>query len=116
VKEMRRVAERLHHKMAHCGPHWVLLNGGHLPADDVTDLLHDGDRMIALPGHRINTRNTHGSGCTLSAALAAILPQSIDVPEAAQRAKAYLTQAIRHAERLSVGTGHGPLHHLHAFW
>jgi len=116
VKEMRRVAERLRNKLAHSGERWVLVKGGHLPGDDTIDLLHDGDRMIELPGHRIATVNTHGTGCTLSAALAALLPQTGDVPEAARRAKAYLTEAIRHAERLSVGSGHGPVHHFHAWW
>jgi hydroxymethylpyrimidine/phosphomethylpyrimidine kinase len=116
VKEMRRVAERLRNKLAHSGERWVLVKGGHLPGNDTIDLLHDGDRMIELPGHRIPTANTHGTGCTLSAALAALLPQTGDVPEAARRAKAYLTEAIRHAERLSVGSGHGPVHHFHAWW
>ncbi|KAG1244762.1 hypothetical protein G6F66_015649 [Rhizopus arrhizus] len=72
--------------------------------------------MIELPGHRIETVTTHGTGCTLSAALAALLPHTGDVPAAARRAKAYLTEAIRHAERLSVGSGHGPVHHFHAWW
>lgn len=116
VKEMRRVAERLRNKLAHSGQRWVMVKGGHLPGNDTIDLLHDGDRMIELPGHRIETANTHGTGCTLSAALAALLPQVEDVPEAARRAKAYLTEAIRHAERLSVGSGHGPVHHFHAWW
>ena len=70
--------------------------------------------MIELPGHRIETANTHGTGCTLSAALAALLPQTGDVPEAARRAKAYLTEAIRQSGRLSAGSGHGPVHHFHA--
>ncbi len=116
VKEMRRVAERLRNKMAYDGQRWVMVKGGHLPGNDVIDLLHDGDRMIELPGHRIETANTHGTGCTLSAALAALLPQLGDVPEAARRAKAYLTEAIRHAERLKAGSGHGPVHHFHAWW
>jgi hydroxymethylpyrimidine/phosphomethylpyrimidine kinase len=116
VKEMRRVAERLRNKMAHNGQRWVMLKGGHLPGDDTIDLLHDGDRMIELPGRRIASRNTHGTGCTLSAALAALIPQTDDVPEAARRAKAYLTEAIRHADRLEVGKGHGPVHHFHAWW
>jgi hydroxymethylpyrimidine/phosphomethylpyrimidine kinase len=116
VKEMRRVAERLRNKMAHSGQRWVMVKGGHLPGDETIDLLHDGDRMIELPGTRIDTRNTHGTGCTLSAALAALIPQTGDVPEAARRAKAYLTEAIRHADRLQVGKGHGPLHHFHAWW
>lgn len=116
VKEMRRVAERLRNIMAYAGHRWVLVKGGHLPGNDTIDLLHDGDRMIELPGQRIETRNTHGTGCTLSAALAALLPQTDDVPEAALRAKAYLSQALRHADRLQVGSGHGPTHHFHAWW
>lgn len=116
LKEMRRVAERLRRIMAYDGQRWVFLKGGHLPGDDTVDLLHDGDRMIELPGQRIHTRNTHGTGCTLSAALAALLPQIDEVPEAARRAKAYLTQAIGHADRLQVGSGHGPTHHFHAWW
>ena len=116
LKEMRRVAERLRNIMAHAGQRWVMLKGGHLPGDETVDLLYDGDRMIELPGQRVATRNTHGTGCTLSAALAALLPQSEDVPQAAHRAKAYLAEALRHADRLQVGSGHGPTHHFHAWW
>ncbi|WP_144632408.1 bifunctional hydroxymethylpyrimidine kinase/phosphomethylpyrimidine kinase [Bordetella genomosp. 13] len=116
IKEMRRVAERLRNRMAHSGHRWVMLKGGHLPGEAAIDLLHDGDRMIELAAPRLETRNTHGTGCTLSAALAALLPQCEDVPEAARRAKAYLTEAIRHADRLDVGGGHGPVHHFHAWW
>ena len=116
VREMRRVAERLRNRMAYDGARWVLVKGGHLPGADTVDLLHDGDRMIELPGQRVGTRNTHGTGCTLSAALAALLPRVGDVPEAARQAKAYLTEAIRQADRLQVGSGHGPVHHFHAWW
>lgn len=116
VKEMRRVAERLREQLAHNGQRWVFLKGGHLPGDMAIDLLHDGDRMIELAAPRIETRNTHGTGCTLSAALAALLPQAQDVPEAARRAKHYLTEAIRHADRLGVGAGNGPVHHFHGWW
>ena len=97
VKEMYRAAERLRELMRGDGERWVLLKGGHLPGSQVTDLLHDGDRMIELSGARIETKNTHGTGCTLSAALATLLPQSPDVPTAARRAKAYLTRALEHA-------------------
>jgi len=113
VREMRQVAERLRKLMSYDGQRWVLLKGGHLPGADTIDLLHDGDVMIELPGHRIDTRNTHGTGCTLSAALAALLPQAADTPEAARRAKAYLVGAIAHADALDVGHGHGPVNH---FW
>lgn len=116
LKEMRRVAERLRRRMADDGERWVMLKGGHLPGDDTIDLLHDGDRLIELPGRRVATVNTHGTGCTLSAALAALLPQTGDVPEAARRAKAYLSEAIAQADGLDVGTGHGPVHHFHSWW
>jgi hydroxymethylpyrimidine/phosphomethylpyrimidine kinase len=87
-----------------------------LPGGEALDLLHDGDRMIELSAPRVDTRNTHGTGCTLSAALAALLPQSADVPSAARAAKNYLTEALRHADELAVGSGHGPVHHFHALW
>jgi hydroxymethylpyrimidine/phosphomethylpyrimidine kinase len=113
VAGMRRFAERLRKAMTHQGHRWVYLKGGHLPGGDATDVLHDGDRMIELTARRIETRNTHGTGCTLSAALATLLPQSPDVPAAAKRAKDYLTRAIETAGRLDVGKGHGPVHHFH---
>ena len=116
VKEMYRAAERLRSLMRDDGGRWVYLKGGHLPGDEATDLLHDGDRMIELKAARVATSNRHGTGCTLSAALATLLPQSPDVPTAARRAKAYLTQALQHADELSVGGGHGPVHHFHALW
>ncbi len=116
-KEMRRLAERLRRLMADNGHRWVYLKGGHLPGDELVDLLHDGDRMIELPGRRIHTANTHGTGCTLSAALAALLPQlNGDLPQAAQRAHDYLAKAIAQADRLQVGSGHGPVQHFHAWW
>lgn len=116
VREMRRVAERLRNLMTHSGHRWVLVKGGHLPGNDTIDILHDGDQMIELPGHRIPTRNTHGTGCTLSSAITALLPQTQTVPEATQKAKDYLVQAILHAEDLRVGQGHGPVHHFHQLW
>jgi hydroxymethylpyrimidine/phosphomethylpyrimidine kinase len=116
VREMRRFAERLRNLMTHGGHRWVLLKGGHLPGNDIIDILHDGDKMIELPGHRIQTRNTHGTGCTLSAALAALLPQMDDVVEATRAAKEYLVAAIASADMLKVGHGHGPVHHFHKLW
>ena len=116
LSEMRRVAGKIRELLSHQGRRWVLLKGGHLPGSETIDLLHDGDKMIELPGHRIPTRNTHGTGCTLSAALAALLPQCKDTPEAAQRAKRYITEAIAQSGRLNVGSGQGPVHHFHAWW
>jgi hydroxymethylpyrimidine/phosphomethylpyrimidine kinase len=115
VKEMTRAAERLHRLMG-SGERWVWLKGGHLPGGDATDLLFNGDRMIEISVPRVATKNTHGTGCTLSAALAALLPQRPDVPTAARDAKDYLTEALRQADTLQVGHGHGPVHHFHALW
>ncbi|UCE31188.1 MAG: bifunctional hydroxymethylpyrimidine kinase/phosphomethylpyrimidine kinase [Burkholderiales bacterium] len=119
LSEMRRAAEHLRRLLPDDGRRWVLLKGGHLAGSalaDATDLLHDGDRMIELSAPRIDTRNTHGTGCTLSAAIAALLPQRADVEAAVREAKAYLTESIRRSGELSVGTGHGPVHHFHRFW
>jgi hydroxymethylpyrimidine/phosphomethylpyrimidine kinase len=115
VREMTRAAERLHGLMG-SGERWVWLKGGHLPSGDATDLLFNGDRMIELAAPRVATKNTHGTGCTLSAALAALLPQHADVPAAARAAKEFLTAALQHADELQIGQGHGPVHHFHALW
>lgn len=115
-RDMRRVAEQLREMMNHKGHRWVLLKGGHLPGDDTTDFLHDGDVMIELPGHRIATQNTHGTGCTLSAALATLLGHGHTAHDAARSAKQYLVNAISQAHQLTVGQGHGPVHHFHQLW
>lgn len=116
VKEMRRAAERLRERMAHAGSRWVVLKGGHLPGSEAVDVLTDGDRMLEFASRRIDTTNTHGTGCTLSAAIAALLPQAPDVPSAVRAAREYLVAAIGEADRLAVGGGHGPVHHFHALW
>lgn len=115
LKEMQRTAERLRRLLRDDGRRFVLLKGGHL-SGDATDLLFDGDRMIELTAPRIDTRNTHGTGCTLSAAIAALLALGEEPVPAVRRAKAYLTEALRQADRLQVGSGHGPVHHFHAWW
>ena len=91
---------------------WVLLKGGHLAGDTASDLLLSREETHRFEAKKIATKNTHGTGCTLSSALAALLPQSNSVPEAVERAKAYITGAIRHADDLQVGSGHGPTHHF----
>ena len=116
LKEMRRAAERLRERMAHSGSRWVVLKGGHLPGGDAIDVVTDGDRMLELAARRVDTKNTHGTGCTLSAAIAALLPVSPDVPTAIRRAKDYLVGALAAADRLDVGRGHGPVHHFHTLW
>jgi hydroxymethylpyrimidine/phosphomethylpyrimidine kinase len=115
-KEMQRACERLREMLPHSPERWVLLKGGHLPGDEALDLLFDGDRLYELAAPRIDTRNTHGTGCTLSSAIAALLPQRMTVESAVRDAKQYLTRAIAAADRLSVGSGHGPVHHFYRFW
>ena len=115
LKEMTAAAEKLRRMLPDSGHRWVLLKGGHLSGDPI-DVLHDGDRMIELPAPRLATPNTHGTGCTLSAAITALWPQRGDAVAAVQAAKAYLTEAIRQAGQLQVGGGHGPVHHFHGWW
>lgn len=96
---------------------WVYLKGGHQEnVDHSMDLLYDGRHMIRYSAERTNTKNTHGTGCALSSALAALLPVSSDIPMAAREAKRYITQAIIHADELHIGHGHGPVHHFYAQW
>ena len=96
----------------------ALLKGGHLDGPESVDLLraHDSDDIHRLTAPRIATKNTHGTGCTLSAAIAALRPQRPDWLSAVRAAKAYLTEALATADELSVGTGHGPVHHFHQLW
>jgi hydroxymethylpyrimidine/phosphomethylpyrimidine kinase len=98
------------------GPANVLMKGGHLPGDRLVDILFDGMRFVEMPAERVHTKNTHGTGCTLSSAIAALLPQRDSVEGAVGDARAYVLDAIRASDRLHVGSGHGPLHHFHNLW
>lgn len=117
-KEMTRTCERLHRLLKQEENRWILLKGGHLPGGELIDLLYDGDRMIELRAARFDTRHTHGTGCALSAAITALLPQCADIPEAVSLAHRWLQEAIRRADELHISrtpqTGHGPVHHTHA--
>lgn len=94
----------------------VLVKGGHLGGEGSPDALVDASGVVELPGTRIRTRHTHGTGCSLSSALAALRPGSADWAGAARAAKAWLEGALRAADELDVGSGHGPVHHFHALW
>jgi hydroxymethylpyrimidine/phosphomethylpyrimidine kinase len=94
----------------------VLIKGGHGGGDESVDLLIGQGEVVRLSAKRIVTKNTHGTGCTLSSAIAAGLAKGHDLIAATQDAKAYVTAAIAAADRLQVGHGHGPLHHFHAQW
>jgi hydroxymethylpyrimidine/phosphomethylpyrimidine kinase len=99
------------------GPQAVLLKGGHLvKGAESVDVLDDGAEPLTLAAPRITTANTHGTGCTLSSAIAALLAHGLPLRAAVREAKAYVTAAIRAADRLNVGHGQGPVHHFHALW
>lgn len=110
---MQRQAERL----LALGPRAVLVKGGHADGDESVDILLDATgHMQRFAAPRIATRNTHGTGCTLSSAIAAGLARGLDLSEAVTEAKDYVSAAIRASERLTVGHGSGPVHHFHALW
>jgi hydroxymethylpyrimidine/phosphomethylpyrimidine kinase len=108
-----RVAARALHQL---GPRLVVLKGGHLDGAESVDIIDDGNSQGELTAPRIVTKNTHGTGCTLSAAIAALLPGLDNPLDAIRAAKAYLTAALAASDQLEVGKGHGPVHHFHTLW
>jgi hydroxymethylpyrimidine/phosphomethylpyrimidine kinase len=94
----------------------VLIKGGHASGAESVDLLLDGASVVRLPARRVATKNTHGTGCTLSSAIAAGLAKGEDLASAVSHAKDYVTAAIAAADRLKIGSGRGPVHHFHSFW
>ncbi len=94
----------------------VLVKGGHLAGDDSPDVLFADGSLHWFESCRTATKNTHGTGCTLSATLATELAKGADVIEAVRAAKTYVSGAIAAADDLRVGHGHGPVHHFHSLW
>jgi hydroxymethylpyrimidine/phosphomethylpyrimidine kinase len=109
---MREQGERL----LAVGARAVLIKGGHADRAESVDLLIEPTAVTRLAADRIKTRNTHGTGCTLSSAIAAGLAKGLTLAEAVRVAKAYVTDALAAANRIKIGTGHGPVHHFHAWW
>ena len=104
-------------KLLDLGAQAVLLKGGHQQGAESNDLLMTKDRQeIWLTGPRIASKNTHGTGCTLSAAIAANLALSLPLVEACRRAKQYVFEALVAAQSWSIGKGQGPVHHFHHLW
>ncbi|MGB9824868.1 MAG: bifunctional hydroxymethylpyrimidine kinase/phosphomethylpyrimidine kinase [Candidatus Hydrothermia bacterium] len=91
------------------GPKWVLMKGGHAETEEAIDLLISKGSVLEFREKRIHTKNTHGTGCTLSSAITALLAMGYDVPEATLLAKKYIQKALENAPDL--GKGHGPLRH-----
>jgi len=116
IEDMERAAAALRAK----GAKAVLVKGGHLEtgADDliggVPDLLRDATGIEIFRGERLDARHTHGTGCSLSSALAALLARGLPLREAVKEAKAWVARGIR--EGLAVGGGVGPIHHFHEFY
>jgi hydroxymethylpyrimidine/phosphomethylpyrimidine kinase len=107
---MRDAAKRI----VAIGARSVVVKGGHFESDASTDLYYDGKGFREYPARRIETRNTHGTGCTFASAITAGLAKGLDVPGAVALAKSYVTLAIQHA--YPIGAGHGPVHHFYRFW
>ena len=110
--EMRVQAQEL----KRLGAQAVLIKGGHAKGASSVDLLLDGEGEMRLEAPRVPTKNDHGTGCTLSSAIAAELAKGASLREAAAAAKAYVTAAIGAADELEIGKGRGPVHHFHAVW
>lgn len=112
IEQMRDQASRLRE----LGPDWVLVKGGHRLDDHATDILAGPDGSFEIGSHVVSTKNTHGTGCTLSSAMAALRPRNLDWPTTVQAAKDWLTGALEHSGELNVGQGHGPVHHFYQLW
>ena len=108
--------EALARVLAGQGARAVLVKGGHLSGTSAEDVLFAGGQVSHFSAPRVNTKNTHGTGCTLSSAIAAHLATGMGLEQAVQASKDYLTQALRAADALDVGQGHGPVHHFVGLW
>jgi len=107
LEDMREAARAIHE----LGAQNVVVKGGHLPgSDESIDVLYDGHDFVEFAAPRVETRNTHGTGCTFASAIAAELAKGKSVPEAVRAAKDFITMALRHS--LSLGHGHGPTNHF----
>lgn len=97
----------------------VMLKAGHLEnADTLVDIFYNAetDSFLRLPSRKVETVNTHGTGCTLSSAIAAWLAQGADLDTAARRGKEYIAEAVMAGAGYEIGHGHGPVHHFHRWW
>jgi len=94
----------------------VLIKGGHGQGTESIDYLVSGNGIVALAAPRIPTKNTHGTGCSLSSAIAAGLAKGEDIETAVRKAKVWVSAAIAAADRLGIGHGNGPIHHFHGFY
>ncbi len=108
--------EDIAHELLKFGCKSVLLKGGHLQNQQSTDVLVTDEGTRRFEAKRVDTQNTHGTGCTLSSAITAFLAQGLALNDAVAQAKEYISNAITHADELSIGQGHGPVHHFYQYW
>jgi hydroxymethylpyrimidine/phosphomethylpyrimidine kinase len=116
VAVSEQAIERQGKRLLAMGCQAVLIKGGHGQGAESIDYLFSGNGIVALAAPRIATRNTHGTGCSLSSAIAAGLAKGEEMETAVRHAKAWISAAIAAADRLGVGHGHGPIHHFHRFY
>jgi hydroxymethylpyrimidine/phosphomethylpyrimidine kinase len=116
VAESEAAVEEQGRRLLRMGCKAVLIKGGHGEGAESIDYLLTSSGAIALSAPRIATRNTHGTGCSLSSAIAAGLAKGEDMETAVRNAKAWVSAAIAAADRFSVGHGHGPVHHFHQYY
>ncbi len=109
---MRAQGERL----LALGAKAVLIKGGHADGSESVDLLIEPNGVTRLTSPRFDTKNTHGTGCTLSSAIAAGLAKGLTLADATRAAKSYVATAIAASDRLAIGAGHGPVHHFYRWW
>lgn len=104
-------------ELAKLGPS-VFLKAGHLIENELTDIFYNAEteETIILRTSRTNTSNTHGTGCTLSSAIASFLAKGYNLSDSARKAKEYISAAICAGANYKIGHGHGPVHHFHSFW
>ena len=114
IRDMEDMANAGRHILT-CGCRSVLIKGGHLEGSDMTDVLVCGNTSEDIHRYhsaRINSANTHGTGCTLSSAIAAYIGQGVSLPKAVGLGKEYLTDALFYGKDVTIGKGHGPLNHF----
>ena len=114
LEDMQRAARAL----AQFGGRSILIKGGHLEESNSTDLLYltEEDRFVTLEAERVDSRNNHGTGCTLSSAIAGHMARGDPIEDAVRKAKTYIQNAIRAGAEYKIGHGHGPVHHFFEFW